>query len=108
MEDEFDGRPIVLFHRAGATSALDSRQISQGRDVGVVAIFERTADGQLLSFSGDGQSGFVDSQTQSTWNILGKAISGPLAGSRLTELIHFDHFWFAWAAFFPNTELYKG
>ncbi|MBX3051752.1 MAG: DUF3179 domain-containing protein [Caldilineaceae bacterium] len=34
--------------------------------------------------------------------------AGPPAGKRLTELVHFDHFWFAWAAFFPNTELYEG
>lgn len=106
VEDEFDGRPIVLFHKAGTTSALDARQISQGKDVGAVAIYERTADGRVLSFSADGRGTFVDAETQSTWNILGEAISGPLAGTRLTEILHFDHFWFAWAAFFPQTELY--
>lgn len=106
IEDEFDGRQVVLFHRGGAASALDSRQISQGKDVGVVAIFERRAGDRLLSFRADGKGNFEDAETGSTWNILGEAIGGPLAGSRLTELIHFDHFWFAWAAFFPATELY--
>jgi len=106
VEDEFDGRQIVLFHKAGVTSALDARQIREGKDVGAVAVYDRTLDGQILSFASDGNGTFVDTQTQSTWNILGEAISGPLAGSRLTEISHFDHFWFAWAAFFPNTELY--
>ncbi|MBI3957613.1 MAG: DUF3179 domain-containing protein [Chloroflexi bacterium] len=106
IEDEFDGRSIVLFHKTGTTSALDARQISQGRDVGAVAIFDRRVEGRALSFSADGRGTFVDAETQSIWNILGEAISGPLAGTRLTEIIHFDHFWFAWAAFFPQTELY--
>ena len=106
IEDEFDGRPIVLFHKAGAVSALDTRQINQGKDVGAVAVFERTVDDQVLSFSADGNGNFVDAQTNSTWNILGEAVDGPLAGKRLAEITHFDHFWFAWAAFFPDTELY--
>ena len=95
VEDAFDGRAIALFHNAGATSALDARQIRDGKDVGAVAIFDRTLDGQLLSFSADGKGTFTDAGTQSTWNILGEAISGLLAGTRLTELVHFDHFWFA-------------
>lgn len=106
IEDEFDGRQVVLFHKRGAASALDSRQISQGKDVGVVAVFERSAGERLLAFRPDGEGNFQDVETGSTWNILGEAIRGPLAGSRLAEIIHFDHFWFAWAAFFPGTELY--
>lgn len=106
VKDEFDGRPIVLFHKAGTTSALDARQIREGKDVGAVAIFDPTVDGQTLSFSANDSGTFTDTETQSTWNILGEAIAGPLAGTRLIQLVHFDHFWFAWAAFFPNTELY--
>lgn len=106
LEDTFDGRAVVLFHKTGATSALDTRQIREGKDVGAVAIFDPTVDGQRLSFRGDGSGTFTDAETQSTWNILGEAVAGPLAGTRLTEFVHFDHFWFAWAAFFPNTELY--
>ena len=106
VEDEFDGRSIVLFHKAGTTSALDARQIREGKDVGAVAIFDPTVEGQRLSFSANESDTFTDAQTQSTWNILGEAIAGPLAGTRLIQLIHFDHFWFAWAAFFPQTELY--
>ena len=106
IEDEFNGQPIVVFHKAGTTSALDARHIRDGKDVGAVAVFDRRVDGQLLSFRADTSGIFTDVETQSTWNILGEAISGPLAGTRLTEIAHFDHFWFAWAAFFPETELY--
>lgn len=106
VEDTFDGRSVVLFHKAGAASALDTRQIREGRDVGAVAIFDPTVAGRRLSFAAADSGAFTDTETQSTWNILGEAIAGPLAGTRLTQLVHFDHFWFAWAAFFPNTELY--
>ncbi|MFQ5935910.1 MAG: DUF3179 domain-containing (seleno)protein, partial [Acidiferrobacterales bacterium] len=47
-------------------------------------------------------------QTGSTWNILGEAVDGPLTGKKLTPIVHANHFWFAWAAFKPDTEIYKG
>ena len=34
------------------------------------------------------------------------AVAGELAGAQLTRLLSFDHFWFAWHAFFPETGLY--
>ena len=35
------------------------------------------------------------------------AVSGDLEGSQLEELIHTDHFWFSWAAFYPSTAVYE-
>jgi hypothetical protein len=35
------------------------------------------------------------------------ATNGPLAGSRLTPVVHGDHFWFAWAAFFPDPKIWR-
>jgi hypothetical protein len=49
----------------------------------------------------------VDSETGSRWNILGRAVSGPLAGRRLDPIVHGDDFWFAWAAFKPATRVYR-
>jgi hypothetical protein len=37
----------------------------------------------------------------------GRAVSGPLRGQRLTAVPHGNHFWFAWIAFRPDTELWK-
>jgi len=31
------------------------------------------------------------------------ATAGPLAGQRLSPIVHGDHFWFSWAAFKPET-----
>jgi len=80
---------------------------SGSRDVGATGVFDAELDGQMLTFrvSADG---FADDQTGSVWNVLGQAVSGPLAGKSLTPIVHGNHFWFAWAAFAPETVVYRG
>ena len=51
---------------------------------------------------------FRDRRSGSVWNIFGQALSGPLAGTRLTPIVHGTHLWFAWAAFHPATQLWSG
>jgi hypothetical protein len=63
-------------------------------------------EGQTLNFSFDG-SRILDDQTGSEWNILGQAVSGELAGTRLEEVVSINHFWFSWAAFKPDTRIYQ-
>jgi hypothetical protein len=46
-----------------------------------------------------------DRETSSVWTSTGEAVSGPLAGARLEPVVHGNHFWFAWAVFFPDTEV---
>jgi hypothetical protein len=106
VEDEFDGAPIVIFHKEGRASALDTSTIADGRDIGTVGVFDRRLDGRTLTFTAAGDGLFTDAETGSTWNILGEAVDGPRAGAMLTPVLHFDHFWFAWAAFFPETDVY--
>ncbi len=98
------GDGLVVWHVGGATSALDADQIAAGRDVGSVGVFSPVLDGDRLEFRPvDG--GFEDIGTGSRWNILGQAVSGPMAGERLTMVDHVDTFWFAWAAFQPGTDV---
>ena len=106
VNDALAGTPIAVMHKAGTASALDSRTINEGRDVGSVAVFRRKLDEQTLTFSANADGSFMDAETGSTWNILGEATAGELAGSQLTRVLAFDHFWFAWAAFHPETGLY--
>jgi len=40
--------------------------------------------------------------------VLGRALSGPLAGVRLEQRVAANHFWFAWAIFKPQTRIYRG
>ena len=95
----------VVFWQPGSVSALDDRIIDNSRDVGMAAMFNRDLDGQLLSFSVDEAGTITDNETGSTWNIFGTAVEGELSGSQLAQVNAFPHFWFAWAAFFPDTEL---
>lgn len=106
INDEVGGLPLVVFHKAGTASALDQRSISESRDVGSAAVFERQLGDQLLTFSAQGDGTFTDAETGSTWNLLGEAVAGELAGAQLEQVIAFDHFWFAWSAFYPQTEVY--
>jgi hypothetical protein len=106
IADEFGGIPVAIFHRPGMASALDSSNIDGGREVGSVAVYDRRVNGRTLTFTADGEGSFVDAETGTVWNILGQAMEGPLAGQQLDPILHFDHFWFAWAAFFPDTSVY--
>ncbi len=98
-----DGRNLVVFHLPGLASALESGSVDGGRDVGQTGVFVATApDGSELTFTSDGES-FTDDQTGSTWNVLGQALEGELAGERLAPVNHLDTFWFAWATYRPDT-----
>lgn len=107
IHDQQGGQDMVLFHIDGTSSALGAAQISNGDDVGATGVFDPHVDGQTLTFYREGEL-LMDNETSSTWNILGQAIDGPLAGETLTPIVHADHFWFSWAAFKPDTILYNG
>ena len=96
---------VVAIWQPGAVSALDAANIDQSRDVGMAALFDRQVDGQALTFKVEDGS-IVDRETGSAWNIFGSATSGDLAGTQLQPINAFPHFWFAWAAFYPDTLLY--
>ena len=109
LHDSFDGIDLVVFWTPGATSILDSGILRDGREVGTTAVFESSLDGRSLTFApnSDDEAGqtFVDAETGTIWDIFGRGIRGELEGSQLTRVIHSDHFWFAWQAFHPDTEV---
>jgi hypothetical protein len=106
VNDTVGTTAIVLFWQAGTASALDDQVLAAGRDVGTANAYRRTVDGQELTFrSADGQ--FVDEQTESVWNAQGEALRGELAGTRLEPVVAINHFWFSWAAFKPETRVYR-
>ena len=106
IDDEVGGTSLVVFYKPGMASALDTNVIAEGRDVGSAAVFDRRVGDRVLTFAAAGNGAFRDTETDSTWNILGQATAGELAGTQLTRLSAYDHFWFAWSAFFPDTALY--
>jgi hypothetical protein len=106
VHDELGGEPLVIFWKPGTTSALDQTSIAESRDVGAANVFSPIVDGEELTFVLDDDE-IRDEQTGSTWNLLGLATSGELEGTRLTEHVNGTHFWFAWAAFKPDTTVWE-
>jgi len=107
ISDTLGGQDLVIFHVGGTASALDSPLIAMGADVGATGVFDPNLNGQKLTFVKEDDL-IVDEQSGSVWNIVGRAVDGPLSGEQLTPIVHGDHFWFSWAAFKPDTVIYRG
>lgn len=101
---QVDGRHVTLWHTPGTTSSLHRQNIADGDDVGATSVFYTDHERGTLDFTKSGGE-IVEERTGSTWNVLGEAVAGPLAGERLEPVPHVDTFWFAWAAYQPNTAL---
>ncbi len=106
VNDTVGGTEVVVVWAAGTASALDADSVAGGRDVGTADAFARELEGQTLTFAFDG-SKIMDAETGSEWNVLGRAVRGPLAGKQLTPVVAVNHFWFSWAAFKPETRIYQ-
>lgn len=105
INDTVGGQPIVVFFQPGTASALDAYTIGDSCDVGATGVYQSELDGHRLTFSWS-DDGFLDAETGSRWTVLGRAESGPLVGIELQPVVHGNHFWFAWAAFKPETGIY--
>ena len=100
------GEDLVVFFKPGTQSALDGALIGNSDEIGATGVFDVHLDGRRLTFRSEGDS-FVDNETGTVWSILGQGIDGPLAGERLTPIVHANHFWFAWGAFKPDTKIFQ-
>ncbi len=105
VNDTLGDKDVVIFFQPGQVSALDQSSIVDSREVGSAAAFSAVLNGETLTFSSDDDV-ISDDQTGSRWNVFGQAVEGPLAGSELDPLLAFSHFWFAWAAFQPETAVW--
>ncbi len=93
IHERAEDGPIVVFWNKKYESAMAYRTV---------------LDGARLRFQArDGR--IVDVETQSEWDIDGRATSGPLAGAHLEPVAEaYVAFWFAWAAFHPETRIWEG
>lgn len=104
IEVSLAGEAVVVFWHAGTVSAVDAPLLTDSRDVGAAGAFLPVTEGRRLRFVAT-RGGIVDRETGSVWNLLGRAISGPLEGAQLPHVAAFDSFWFDWAAFHPQTRI---
>ncbi len=95
INDEVAARPVL---------------VTYVREYNAARAFDRRVDGQTLNFAVTGSTSFTltDAETGSTWNQLGIATDGPLAGNQLQPLADaWTIFWFSWSVFYPETRLYQ-
>jgi hypothetical protein len=111
VEVEVDGRTVTVWWAPGQSSALDRATVDGGRDVGSTAAFVPVLeDGTALTFAplDQDEGTFEDEETGTSWNLLGEAIDGELAGTKLQAVSRDDTFWFVWFAFQPDTVIVTG
>ena len=85
----------------GKAGSLDRRREA-------AAAYRNELDDRNLTFRAV-PGGFEDAETGSIWRLDGLADSGPLAGRRLEPIRDaYVSFWFAWAAFHPETVVWDG
>ncbi|MCI0346646.1 MAG: DUF3179 domain-containing protein [Chloroflexi bacterium] len=102
------GGEVVVFWTPGTASALGGPNINESEDIGATGVFRPVIDGRPLTFVREGgeNAPITDRETGSTWSVAGVAVGGELGGSKLEPVVHGDHFWFAWAAFTPETTIW--
>ena len=106
INDSVGGKPVVVFHSNGAASALDGRIIADSKEVGSTGVFNPVVDSKTLTFKYE-NGYFFDNETNSKWDITGKAIEGTYTGTQLDKIKAGDYFAFAWFAFMPDTKVYS-
>lgn len=105
INDNFADLPLVVFYREKTLSVLDAESIAASRLVHAANAFDRRIGGRTLEFY-ISNGAIEDRETGTRWDQLGRALSGPLAGRRLTPLEGGVHFAFAWLAFRPDSDIY--
>lgn len=99
VNDSFQGVPLLVVFEAESATGV---------------VFKRDLAGKALSFkkspgSDRKQLSLIDSATGSVWEgLTGKAVRGPLKGTKLEPHPATPSFWFGWVDHYPKTELYLG
>ena len=94
LNDQVGSTPVLLIHSAAGDS---------------ITAFSRQLHGRTLTFRAakPGASDVVDNETGSTWTRYGQGVAGTLKGEKLEPMTPLPSFWFAWAEYFPDTEIYS-
>lgn len=121
-DDRFGSKEVVLGVKAnGRRMAIHKESLRQKQVINtnlsslpLIAIYDRELDvgrvfireirGKPSTFVSDGNR-ILDKLTHSEWTAGGRASAGKLEGSRLRQHPSYDVMWFAWYAFFPETEV---
>lgn len=92
LDDQIGSTPILLIDLPGSDTVI---------------AFSRALTGRTLTFQPAQNGDIVDQETHSQWNPYGECTFGKLKGRKLQRIIVQPGFWFAWAEFFPDTQVYS-
>lgn len=106
VNDEVNGQSVAVFFAPDTVSALDATVIEQARAVGSAVSYNPIVNGDHLIFKLNNNK-ITDTNTGSEWDVTGRATSGSLTGTQLDILPHANHFWFAFAAFYPDSTVWQ-
>jgi hypothetical protein len=104
VEVDAGSTPAVVLYEPGVASPIDADSVARSQEVGSAGAFDRRVGARALSFARRGNV-FVDRETESSWDVTGRAVGGRMRGARLRPLRHDEPFWFALAAFVPDARI---
>jgi len=107
VDDDFYHVPFATLRRQPLLEATIGKQpllISFDPESTSIRLLSRHVKERVLDFAADEQGRMQDRQTDSTWNrATGLATEGPLAGSRLRQLVGIFSFANVWRTFHPDS-----
>jgi hypothetical protein len=94
LEDQFQNTELLI---AGST------------DHQFMVVFNSNLSGTMLSFTTLQNSfpAIVIDNEGTTWDAFGRGVDGPRKGMQLDSPMQYMGYWFAWASFFPQIEIYS-
>lgn len=92
VQEDIAGVPIVV-----AGSSTNNFAVGFDRRLGATKLHFESLPGELPVIMKD--------DLDNRWNVFGEAVAGPNKGEFLTPIEGYVAYWFAWAAFWPATEL---
>ena len=104
FEDTVAGQGVVIFFEAGALSPFSGLGAGPSLVPGSAAAFASDVRGRSLTFEVVDEQ-ITDLETGSVWSPLGTVLNGPLKGEKLIPVSRGSYFWFAWAAFYPESRI---
>lgn len=99
INDRVGNRDVVVLFEPASQTAIPYDRVVGSRRLTFGRVDDPLVDSPLV---------LADLETGSHWNLLGVAVSGPLAGARLQQVPAYNSMWFAWSAFWPDSEVWEG
>jgi hypothetical protein len=93
ITDEFQGLNLLIY---------------RNNETGAIMVYDREVDGSVIDFEKYTLQDFAaDKITKTTWDLKnGIGIKGSMKGKRLRPVDFITVYWFVWADYYPETEIF--